>query len=123
MTTPWIVQEFASDRSYRQWLVSADETRNHLLHVQGRWRVVDGVIRIEEPALGGRRIVEEAGTQLERLTGLRLVSSTSHIGVSDIPFRLVGTDDLELTFRNQDRPDWKRLPDSFKDKPRLMLQR
>jgi hypothetical protein len=68
--------------------------------------------------------VEEAGTQIERWTGLPLAASSGYIGAPrDIPFRLIGTDDLVLDFRNQDRPDWSRLPGSFRDRPRLSLER
>jgi hypothetical protein len=124
MTSPWIVQEFASDRSYRQWVVSADDTSNHLVHVQGRWRIVDGVIRFEAQPLGVRQVVENARTQIARLTGLPLASSSSYLRYPrDIPFRLVGTSKLELTFRNQNRRDWRRLAGSFKDQPRLSLER
>jgi hypothetical protein len=119
-----MVQEFASDRSYRQWIISADDTSNNFIQVQGRWRVVAGVIRFEEQPLSVRRVVDNAGTQIERLTGLPLASSSAYIsGARDIPFRLVGTEDLELTFRNQNRPKWRRLSGSFKDQRRLSLQR
>ena len=123
ITKPWIVQEFAIDHGYRQWIVSADDTSNNFVHVQGRWRVVDGVIRFEEQPLGVRRVVENVGTQIERLTGLPLASSSGYLsGQRDIPFRLVGPDDLELTFLNQNRPDWRRLSGSFKDRLRLSPQ-
>jgi hypothetical protein len=121
-TNLWVVQEFASDRTYRQWFVSADDTRNNFALVQSRWRVVDGVIRLEAEPIGGR-VVADAGTRIARWTGLPLASPSYISEPRDIPFRLIGTNDLELRFRNQNRPDWKRLAGSFKVQPRLSLQR
>jgi hypothetical protein len=123
MTRPWLVQEFAIDRSCRQWIVSADDTSHCFLHVEGRWRVVGDAIRFEKQPPGARRVLEDIGTQIERRTGLPLASSSSYLSAThDVPFQLVGTDDLKLMFPNQDRPDWVRLPGSFKDRPRLSVK-
>lgn len=116
---PWVVLEFDGDHSFRQWIVSASDTSNSFVQAQGRWRVVDGVIRFEEPSLSVLPVVANAGTQIARWTGLPFASSSYIRGQSDIPFRLIGTNDLELKFQDQNRTDWRRLPGSFRDQARL----
>jgi hypothetical protein len=111
LTNPWLVQEFARDRTYRQWIVSADDPSHRFVHVEGRWRVIDGAIRIEAGVLGLRRPLDNARARIATMTGLPIASTSSVIGATrDISFRLVGPDDLEPTFTNQDRPEWRRLP-------------
>jgi hypothetical protein len=110
LANPWLVQEFASDRTYRQWVVSGDDPGDGFIQVEGRWKVVGGVIRFEAGPLGLRRPLDVARARMATVTGLPLASSSNCIGATrDIPFRLVGPDDLLLTFTNQDRRDWKRL--------------
>ena len=120
LTNPWLVQEFASDRSYRQWIVSADDTSNCFVHVEGRWRIVEGMIRFEDQPPSVGRIARSTGNLIASWTGLPVASPTSGVGrVRDIPFRLADTNDLMLDFPNQDRHDWTRLPGSFRDRHRL----
>lgn len=124
LTSPWVVQEFASDRSYRQWIVSAEDTGNSFVHVEGRWRIVDGVIRFEDQPTSVGRVARDAANWIASWTGLPVASPTSGVGRGrDVPFRLVDTNDLVLDFPNQDRHDWTRLPGSFRDRPRLSLVR
>jgi hypothetical protein len=113
MVNPWVIQDFASDRTYRQWIISGDDPSHRFLHVEGRWKVVGEAIRVEDESPCLRRAIEDSGNRIARVTGLPLVSTTRVGAAPDIPFRLVGPDDLILTFRNQDRPDWQRLPVSF----------
>lgn len=110
MTNPWIVQEFASDRSYRQWIVSGDDPSESYLHVEGRWRVVGGAVRFEDRKHAVREFVDNARWRLAVLTGLPLASSASGTGAApDLPFHFVAPDHLVLEFKNQDRRDWTRL--------------
>jgi hypothetical protein len=114
LTNPWLVQEFASDRTYRQWVVSGDDASHAFVQVEGRWSVVGGVIRVEPAPLGVWRPLDAARVRIATVTGLPLAPSSTVIGAThEIPFRLVGPDDLVLTFKNQNRPDWKRLSSSF----------
>jgi hypothetical protein len=114
LTNPWLVQEFASDRTYRQWVVSGDDASHAFVQVEARWSVVGGVIRFEPGPPGLRRPLEDARVRIATVTGLPLAPSSHLLGVTlEIPFRLVGPDDLVLTFKNQNRPDWKRLSSSF----------
>jgi hypothetical protein len=59
-------------------------------------------------------VIKDARRRIASVTGLPLASAAtaaSNVGTAEeIPFRFNTPDDLVLSFRNQDRPDWKRLP-------------
>ena len=108
---PWLVQELARDRTYRQWVISGDDTSHAFVQVEGRWEVAGDKIRFEPGQSGMRRPLDVARTRLAKATGLPVAPTSSLLGAyHEIPYRLAGPDDLELNFRNQDRPSWKRLP-------------
>jgi hypothetical protein len=113
MVNPWVIQEFADDRIYRQWIISGDDPSHRFLHVQGRWKVVRDAIRVEDEWPGLRRAIEDTGNRIATVTGLPLVSTTRVGAARNVPFRLVGPDDLVVTFRNQDPPEWRLRRVSF----------
>jgi hypothetical protein len=122
LTNAWLVQEFASDRTYRQWIVSAADTSNHFLHVEGRWRVVDRVIRFDNQPLSVGRVSRNAGNWIASWSGLPLASPTTGFGGGrDLPFRFIGTSELMLDLPNQNRHQWTRLPGSFRDRHCLFV--
>lgn len=117
---PWVVQEFDHDRTYRQWIVSGVNAGDRLLQVQGRWKVVGGSIRFEDPRHEVSRFVEHVRFRLAASTRLPLAPSSSGPAAGpDLRFRLVTPDHLVLEVRNHNDRDWRRLSDRFNDRAAL----
>lgn len=118
MKHPWLVQEFAGDRTYRQWFVSGDDPADRVACVEGRWHVVGGAIRFTGDPSPVFRGISKARRWIKSASGLSLGHSTIPIDVTqDIPFRLLGRDDLELKFPHQTRDNWKRVLTAPRDEP------
>lgn len=104
-----LIREFGRDRSYRVWAQSLDNPRNSRLRLEGRWCVVNGMLRTEDFPAGPKRAVRDAWRRVGAWTGLPL--GTPEIrGNTDVSFRFPDEKSLEITSARGAKFTWKRLP-------------
>jgi hypothetical protein len=120
MSAPWEFMELARDGTYRVWFASADAPDVRYPLVEGRWRVIDGRLRIEDIPRGARRFARDVQFRLSMTTGL-LPTPQRIRGVDSVEFRLVGPDRL-VVGRNQSRT-FERLRPRPGRSPNLAPQR
>ena len=69
VTNPWMVWDFRRDRSFRVRIVSPDDPSVNIPHIEGRWRVSDGELSLDD--LGAWAwIVREARERFGRSFGV-----------------------------------------------------
>lgn len=112
LTNPWQVVEFAPDRSYRVWYVSADHPVQRKLVIEGRWRIVDGLLRLEDMRPSVRRLLRDVRYRIDQPTILP-VDEIRIAHAFDNPFRLDG-DELVMLVPIDELPVNRRLPGAFR---------
>jgi hypothetical protein len=113
LTKPWQVWEFAPDRAYRHWYVSADDPGQRHKMIEGRWRIVEGMLHFEDMPGGTRRFVRDARIWIVDRTSLpRTELSPSGLRY-DVPYRLEG-DELVIAVPIEELPIARRLPGGFR---------
>jgi hypothetical protein len=102
MTNPYQVMEFSPDRVCRFWFASADDLTQRYIISEGRWRIDNGTLRIEDmPITSPHRIISDIGWQIEAISGrslssLRLYAPHRFRYPRDERFRLVEASRLEI---------------------------
>ena len=109
MRDPWYVMELGPDRTFRTWFASADDLSEGYRHVDGRWRVVDGRLLIEDIPRGARRSARDLKLELSRRTDLIPTPHRIHVP-SLLDFRFEGPDGLVTTLRGTPRNYERLLP-------------
>jgi hypothetical protein len=93
----WHIHEFAPDHAFRMLIVSGDDPRHRWVWVEGRWRVVDGHLRLLPPLdARWRRAMSDLSRGVWKATGLVLDSPTQPMGSRDLLLRFPEDGVLEL---------------------------
>jgi hypothetical protein len=117
MTNPYHVIELSPDRVYRFWFASADDLTQRYIICEGRWRIDNGKLHIEDmPLTSPHRVISDIGWHLEELSGgwlslRQLYAPHRFWEPRDEPFRIVGAARLEILSEQGKALTWDRLPD------------
>jgi hypothetical protein len=116
MTNPYQVMEFSPDRVCRFWFASADDLMQRYLISEGRWRIDNGKLRIEDmPITAPHRVISDVGRHVEAISGrslssLRLYAPHRFRDPRDETIRLVGASRLEIMSEPEKALTLNRLP-------------
>jgi hypothetical protein len=115
MTNPYHVIELSPHHVFRFWFASADDLSQRYIISEGRWKVDDGKLQIEDMSISSpRRLMSDIGWQIEAISGLSPRSlglyAPHRIWVPlEQTFRLAGASQLEVTWHGK-ALTWKLLP-------------
>ncbi|MGP0065438.1 MAG: hypothetical protein ACLQGP_17770 [Isosphaeraceae bacterium] len=93
VTNSWMVWHFRPDRSFRVWIVSADDPKVQIPHMEGRWRVSEGELSLDDLGAWGwfvREVRERVGVRFGIPNTGRVQGKPKH------RLKLVDPDTLEL---------------------------
>ncbi len=102
MSDPWELMELARDGTYSAWFASADTPDVRYPLVEGRWRVIDGRLQIEDIPHGARRLARDVQFQVSVTTGLLRTPRRIYSG-EPVEYQLVGSDGLVLMWTPRSR--------------------
>ncbi len=113
MSSPCAVLEFSSDRTFRSWLASADDSSCRYLLGEGRWGIEGGRLCIVDMPLDAHRIACDIKFGIEAITGrslggLKTYPSQRIREAKVSPFR-IDENNLMIKFHNK-KYIYKRLP-------------
>jgi hypothetical protein len=114
LANPWQVHEFAPDRTYRFWYVSADDPGQRHKVLEGRWSIANGMLRLQDMPRGTRRFLRNTRIWLSDQTYYLPRTELAHHGLPmDQPYCLDG-DELVIAYRVKTLPIARRLPEALK---------